>query len=315
MRSRINPGIVIRVWLKRVNTNKDRHPSPDPVITRIAELHGYGESWSLEAAEIRDLLGVGSTEFFRRIYAAESRDHPLISLAAATGTYSQDNIWEFVALIELFCGAEAEERLERAGIFFSHPEQMEILGVFLNQTAAALRLQQVDAEQFSAMLRTFGRFEQARDVYIAEHFPLDELMRGAAAAYCSDRSFAIPRLALANAKRLLEFFFQKHVLQRRSIFAVLIGRLLRQAVAEGYAAETERLRGEQQGAEPGVSGPSSHLDGARKAMDLEGRPLSVPLLKRQYKRLMKIYHPDINPRGLRRCQEITAAYSLLLTYL
>jgi DnaJ-class molecular chaperone len=50
-------------------------------------------------------------------------------------------------------------------------------------------------------------------------------------------------------------------------------------------------------------------------MNLEGRALSLPLLKAQYKRLMKIYHPDINPQGLRRCQEITAAYSLLLSSL
>jgi hypothetical protein len=72
--------------LKRVDADTDKPPSPDPVITRIAELHGYEDSWSLEAAEIRDLLGVGSAEFVRRIYAADNRDHPLISLAAATGS-------------------------------------------------------------------------------------------------------------------------------------------------------------------------------------------------------------------------------------
>jgi DnaJ-class molecular chaperone len=50
-------------------------------------------------------------------------------------------------------------------------------------------------------------------------------------------------------------------------------------------------------------------------MNLEDRTLTLPLLKAQYKRLMKIYHPDINPQGLRRCQDITAAYSLLLSTL
>jgi len=298
-----------------VRNGTDRHHSPDPVIRRIAELEECGESWSLDAGEIRDLLGVSGEEFYRRVYAAESRDHPLISLRAATGSYSQENIWEFVAVVELFCGAQTEARLERAGIFFSHPEQMEILGVFLSETASELRRHEVDAEQFSAMLRTFGRFERARDVYIGEYFPLDELIGMAAAAYCAGRTFAIPELARVNVKRLLEFFFQKHVLQTRSIFAVLIERLLRQAIEEGYAAEAERMSGEQEGADAGISVPSAHLHRAREAMDLEGRALTLPLLKSQYKRLMKIYHPDINPRGLRRCQEITAAYSLLLSSL
>jgi len=298
-----------------VRNNADRHPCPDPLIRRIAELEEYGDSWSLDATEIRNLIGVGDEEFYRRVYAAESRDHPLISLNAATGSYSQENIWEFVALVELFCGVETEARLEKAGIFFSHPEQMEILGVFLSETAAALRRHEVDAEQFSAMLRSFGRFERARDVYLQEYFPLDELIDRAVTAYCGKRTFAILQLARANVKRLLEFFFRKHVLETRSIFAALIDLLLRQAVAEGYAAEAERMRGEQERADANPFDPSSHLHRARTVMNLEDRALSLPLLKAQYKRLMKIYHPDINPQGLRRCQEITAAYSLLLSSL
>lgn len=286
---------------------------PNPVIDRIQEMVSCGQSWFLDAVEIRDLLGVSSEEFYRRIYAAESRDHPLISLNSATGSYSQENIWEFVALVELFCGAETEASLETAGIFFTHPEQMEILGVFLAEAAAALRSHQVDAEQFSAMLRTFRRFERARDVYIREYFPISELFERAVVTYCTDRAFAIPQLARANVKRLLEFFFQKHVLEVHSIFAVLIERLLRQAAAEGYAAKDEWMREEQ--AATGIADSSSHLYRARKAMNLEGRALTLPLLKAQYKRLMKIYHPDINPQGLRRCQEITAAYSLLLSSL
>jgi hypothetical protein len=274
-----------------------------------------GRLWTLGAAEIRDLLGVRNEEFYRRIYAAETRNHPLISLKSATCSYSQENIWEFVALVELFCGGETEGRLERAGVFFSHPEQMEILGVFLTETIAALRRHRVVAEQFSAMLRTFGRFERARDVYIGEFFPLDKLIGKAAALYCAERSYSIPKLAQANVRRLLEFFFQKHVLEVGSIFAVLIDRLLLQAAAEGYAAADERTTDERERADTGISGSSSHLHRARKAMNLEGRALTRPLLKSQYKRLMKIYHPDINPQGLRRCQEITAAYSLLLASL
>ena len=289
--------------------------SPTRVIERIRDIEASGAPWSLGAADIRDLLGVTAEDFYRRIYAAESGDHPLISLSAATGTYGQENIWEFVALIELFCGGETETRLEQAGIFFSHSEQLEILGVFLAEAVVAIRRHNLNIEEFSAMLRTFGSYERARDVYLEEHFPLTGLIDRAAALYCGDRSFGIPELAETNVKRLLRFFFQKHVLEIRSIFAVLIEYLLQQAIAEGYAAEQadDRRKREQTGA--GVPDRSSVLQKARKTMNLERKALTLPLLKAQYKRLMKIYHPDINPKGLRRCQEITAAYSLLLTTL
>ena len=95
----------------------------------------------------------------------------------------------------------------------------------------------------------------------------------------------------------------------------MIDRLLRLAAAQGYAREDERIGDGQERAGTGVAEPSEQLGAARRAMDLKSQPLSVPLLKSQYKRLMKIYHPDINPQGLRRCQEITAAYSLLLASL
>jgi hypothetical protein len=295
------------------STNTDRRHCPTRVIDRIRDMVSSGQSWSLDAAEIRELLGVNNEDFYRRIYAAEAGGHPLISLSAATGGYSQENIWEFVALIELFCGGETEARLEQAGIFFSHPEQLEILGIFLTEAAGAVRHHDVDSKEFSAMLRAFGSYERARDVYLEEYFPLTRLISRVAAVYCGGRSFGIPELAEANAERLLQFFFQKHVLEARSVFAVLIDQLLRQAVAEGYAAEQADTRrgGGQAGA--GIPDRSSVLQKARRSMNLEGRALTLPLLKGQYKRLMKIYHPDINPRGLRRCQEITAAYSLLLS--
>lgn len=315
VRSCLDEHIPVKDNAREAMISNLKQPCLDPIIRKINELEGHGKPWSLGATEIRDLLGVSSEQFYSRIYQAEKSERPLISLASATGSYSQENIWEFVALVELFCGAETEARLERAGIFFSHPEQMEILGVFLQESAAVLRLHQVDTEQFSAMLRAFKRFEKARDVYIGEYFPLQALVDRAAAVYCGRRDFTIPELARANVKRLLRFFFQRHVLEVGSIFALLNFRLLREAAAQGYAKAEEQAeeRTSEERGEAEISVPQ--LQSARRAMNLEGRTLSLGLLKSRYKRLMKIYHPDINPKGLRRCQEITAAYSLLLSSL
>ena len=92
-------------------TPKRGRACPDPVIRRIGEIEGLGEPWFLDATEIRELLGINNEDFYRRIYAAATGDHPLISLSSATGKYSQENIWEFVALIELFYGGETEGRI------------------------------------------------------------------------------------------------------------------------------------------------------------------------------------------------------------
>ena len=50
-------------------------------------------------------------------------------------------------------------------------------------------------------------------------------------------------------------------------------------------------------------------------MGFEQTSFTLKQLKSKYKHLMKRYHPDINPDGLKRCQEINAAYTTLVAQL
>ena len=65
------------------------------------------------------------------------------------------------------------------------------------------------------------------------------------------------------------------------------------------------------GAQLGIQSPAA-ADQARRAMGLGAEPLTLERLKSRYKQLMKRFHPDVNPSGLRRCQEINVAYSTLV---
>lgn len=300
------------------------------LIQRIGFLEEADRGWSLGSEEIRELLGIAPEEFLRGIYAADRKGHPLVDLAAATTRFSQDNIWEFVALVELFCGTRTEDRLQRAGIFFTHPEQLEILGTLVARGSRSVREHAVDADEFSAMLAAFGSLERARACYLEEHFRLDALIDEAAQQYCAGRRFDIPELARRNARSLLRFFIQKHVLEPRDLFARVSAALFDQAVREGYAerprAEEGRAgrrgTGRRGAGRPGGRGSGeghgrelSQLERACRVLELEERTLTPALLKSQYKRLMKRYHPDLNPAGLARCQEITAAYSVVVSSL
>jgi hypothetical protein len=292
-----------------------RAPSAQPLIERIRAQEQTGKVWNLRAAEVRELLGLDSAAFYRRIYAAERAGNRLVGLAFVGERYSQENVGELVSLLELFCGREAEQQLYAAGIFLPHAEQRELMGAFLNVAAEAVRGHRLETGEFSAMLRAFGSFERARRVYREQYFPMEPLTAEAIRRYGSTRVFGIPDLALANARRILQLFFRKHLLEPEDLFAPLFERLREQAVLEGYAQQSEsygqpggRSR-TTRGAEPKV--PMKPVLEARRAMGLEGRALDLTLLKSRYRELIRIYHPDINPEGLRRCQEINAAYSLL----
>lgn len=285
-------------------------PSLGPLLARIAELERSGRAWSLRASEVRGLLGLNSTDFHRRLYAAERSGNRLVGLDSAGKSYSQENVGELVSLLEQFCGPGVEAPLERAGIFFPHPEQVEIMGCFLGEVGEALARHRLREGEFSAMLAAFRGFERARRVYREEYFPLEQLLEGAVRRYCAQRLFDLPEVARAGVRRLLQFFFRKHVLDAESLFAPLYERLRAQAAREGYVPlqPEEGLGGGRRADTRQVEPPALR---ARRLLGLEGGTLDPRRLKSRYKTLMKIYHPDLNPQGLRRCQEINAAYALL----
>ena len=282
----------------------------DDLIAEIGRQEQAGGPWRLTPTQLQDILGLSPDRYYQEIYGAQMAGHPLIELSLALEPFSQSSAPALVAVLEHLCGAGAASALERAGVFLSHDEQAEIVAEFLAGAAGEVRRHKFQADEFAAMLRTFGRFPEARRVYLDHFFDLDELQDRAARRYCAGRTFTLPDLALANARGVLRVFFARHVLRRSSIFGSLHDAFRRVAADAGFFDDSgERHRHRAHREMP--AGPRSAVDQARRAMGLGSGPLTARGLKTRYKELMKRFHPDVNPRGLERCQEINAAYATL----
>ena len=280
------------------------------LIDEIERQEQAGRSWRLTPTHLQRILGLSPERYYQEIYGAQMAGHPLIELSLALEPYSQASAPSLVAVLEHLCGAGAESALERAGVFLSHEQQAEIMAEFLSAAAEAVREHRFDDETFAAMLRTFGRFPEARRVYLDHFFDLDDLQERAARRYCAGRAFTLPDLALANAREVLRMFFAKHVLRRRSIFASLHDAFRRATISAGFA-EAGPSRGQRARRQAPEQPERSAAAQARRAMGLGPEPLTVRGLKARYMLLIKRYHPDVNPQGLVRCQEVTAAYVTL----
>ena len=158
------------------------------------------------------------------------------------------------------------------------------------------------------MLRTFGSYERARDVYLEEFFSLDRMRDEAAEQFCTRRVFLSPPLALRGARRLLEMFFSRHVLDAHAVFFRVLEDMRRVGVETGAIGGGRVRRDPPSREEPLV-------DQARQTLGLDGAQLSAAVVKRAYRELMKRFHPDVNPGGLERTQEINGAYAVLLAAL
>ncbi|MCY4482088.1 MAG: J domain-containing protein [Spirochaetaceae bacterium] len=282
----------------------------DDLISEIGRQEQAGGPWRLTPAQLQDILGLTPDRYYQEIYGAQMAGHPLIELSLALEPFSQSSAPALVAVLEHLCGAGAESALQRAGVFLSHDEQAEIMAEFLAGAANEVRRHEFQADEFAAMLRTFGRFPEARRVYLDHFFDLDDLQQRAARRYCAGRTFTLPDLALANARSVLRLFFDRHVLRRRSIFGSLHEAFRRVAAEAGFADDSGAHR-RQRARREEPDGPRGAVDQAHRAMGLGPGPLTARSLKARYKELMKRFHPDVNPRGLKRCQEINAAYATL----
>jgi hypothetical protein len=182
------------------------------------------------------------------------------------------------------------------------------MALFLAAAAGAVDEHEFQADTFTAMLQTFGRLPQARQAYLQHYFDLAAIQDQTARTYCASRSFAIPDLAVRNAAGLLRFLLQKHILREESIFARLQDDFLEAAIRAGFATRPRQEQGQRK--QPLHVRPPT--DVARQTMGIGPGPILLSQLQASYKALMKRYHPDINPTGLRRAQEINAAYSALV---
>lgn len=290
--------------------------------------------WELSADTVRELLGIDHADFYRRIYEEAMRGNRMVDLSMTTARFRQENVGELVTLLELFEGTTAEQELERAGIFFSHETRFEITSRLLRRAGEAAAAHTVDRAAFEAMLGRLGAYRRARGRYLDEYFSIADLIADTAREYVEFTGYPEPELAVANVRDLLERYFSRHVLERETVLAAVCVALFEIAVEVGAVrrpeeewAEEERER--REGDRRDHAGFGGATDGrragerrrgtdplrqAREVMELEpdDGPLSTSRLKAQYKALMKRYHPDVNPRGLRACQRINEAYSLLL---
>jgi hypothetical protein len=306
------------------------------IIEEIRRQLAQNGRWELPADRVRELLGIDHAAFYRRIYEQAMQGHPLLDVSLTTRSFEQENVGELVSLLELFVGDEAERRLDAAGLFFSHSERFEITSRFLRRTGEASREHSPRRDVFTAMLRRFGSYRKARRAYLDEYFSMHEFIEQTAREYVRSRRFEFPDVAEANVRGVLEEYFRRHVLERETVLASVCARLFDIAVLQGFerrpedewaeeeAARGYRRSGARQAGRGGWGRGAGHEAGAearpeesrsrwaRRIMELGDEKLTVSALKRKYKALMKRYHPDVNPGGLRACQRINEAYNLLL---
>ncbi len=263
-------------------------------------------AWVLTSDELREILGVASAPFWRAVHEQRMR----IAFSDAVDGFSQDTVGDFVTVVEALVGPEAEGAFTRAGLFIPHELGVELTENLLTNAGRSSAAHALRAAEFAAMLRYAGSVQGAIGIYLGEHVDREALIESCAESFRVRHG--MPEPARATAVRYLLLQLTRHIIERRSLTAVLEGRLKAAAAELGFVDPEERPRAGARGRADGrLFRGSRGRAWAAGVMGIGEGPVDAGDLRTRYRRLMMSHHPDVDPAGLELCKDVNAAYALL----
>ena len=225
--------------------------------------------------------------------------------------FSSQNVGDLITVLEKFYGAAAEQFFTRAGLFIPHELRVNLLDSLLSCSHGRVIQHDFDFTCFKAMLDVFKNFQEALRTYCAEFFGLDGIIKQALSD-CSNGQIA-DGFYFSAAATYLRSLFSRHIVEPRSIFAHIEARLRKFACDNGYMRSAENDASDR--LDSAGRDISAQLVNALQVMGMRRSELSPVELKKKYKSLVKLCHPDINPSGLETCKRINVCYAFLNQFL
>ena len=257
-------------------------------------------SWTLTLDELEAL--VDPVTLYRAVYELK-----LIGRDA----YEPSSAGELVGLLERAVAPDAELQMRDAGLFLSHDDRIGLTGRFVRHIQRAIVLHVPEPEMFRGMIGQFRRYDIAEQTYCDTYLNLGPVIDACSIEHAEGReSSAVHRL---TAK-----WYLHTLVDRRIVVPADLGQAL---------FELLRSIGRQEGALPGIAAdaPDREPDRGAAVGTGAGRAAALALLglrsphpsraeiQGEYRRLMRRFHPDVNPDGLEMAKRINAAYAVLLT--
>jgi len=300
-----------------------------PLVARISSLADAAGCWAIRSEEVARLVGADPVRFWREVNGLRHR----ISFGEAIDGFTQDTVGDLVTVLEHLAGDGAEEALRRAGVFLPHKYGVGLTEELLYAARRFSAVQDIRTDELLGMIRHAGSVRSAIGIYLGEYTDVESLLAGCSESFRAMQG--LPGIGAITAERYLRRMFEKHVLDRRGLFALLEERLRVAAAQAGHVDPEERGRQDQEAADGADRGAGRGAgNGGRRGARAEGHAArqetrwfwalrvmgfgrsgeepDADALRSRYRQLMMRYHPDVDPSGLERCKDVNAAYSLLI---
>ncbi|MCE9600353.1 MAG: DnaJ domain-containing protein [Spirochaetia bacterium] len=269
----------------------------DEILEEIESMR-EGDRWEITLESVLAILGVTYEDYCKAQY------HKRKKTGMNLQGFSEENAGRLVEMLAGF-GYDSAGAFQRAGYFFSADFLQEWQEFFISVTSSRLLGHEVDRSELENALSACRKPGDGLEFYCETKFNLEELVQFASSLFLRKHGIESHSVSAGVLNSYILQMYNQRILKREDLFSTLNAILIEKAI-EWRILRAADVRNKI------VLPP----DLARALETLEMLTDEMPQndeLKRQYRTLLKRYHPDVNPTGLEKTREINTAYTFVIT--
>ncbi|HRG76067.1 MAG TPA: J domain-containing protein [Leptospiraceae bacterium] len=255
------------------------------------QIQSFDCTWNISNEKLIEVMGIRKEDFYRSLYSLRRNHSQNLNLRSFS---EKEGDLLCLLLQQILRRADIEDEFLKSGVYFPEASLIELGQVLVELIQSTLKKHKLDKELFHLLVSSTKQFDDAFDSYFDDKFDLEILYERSISIFTNSRnidtSFGADIFLKKHLQDLIKYnkISLKKITQeyRQRFYYELFGKIKREGKMD---SDTRKLL---------------------EFFQLEDNA-TLKDLKKRFKELLLVYHPDVNKDGHAKTQEIIENYNKL----
>ena len=255
------------------------------------QIQSFDCTWNISNEKLIEVMGIRKEDFYRSLYSLRRNHSQNLNLRSFS---EKEGDLLCILLQQILRRADIEEEFLKSGVYFPEASLIELGQILVELIQSTLKKHKLDKELFHLLVSSTKQFDDAFDSYFEDKFDLEILYERSISIFTNSRnidtSFGADIFLKKHLQDLIKYnkISLKKITQeyRQRFYYELFGKFKREGKMD---SDTRKLL---------------------EFFQLEDNA-TLKDLKKRFKELLLVYHPDVNKDGHAKTQEIIENYNKL----
>ena len=255
------------------------------------QIQSFDCTWNISNEKLIEVMGIRKEDFYRSLYSLRRNHSQNLNLRSFS---EKEGDLLCILLQQILRRADIEEEFLKSGVYFPEASLIELGQILVELIQSTLKKHKLDKELFHLLVSSTKQFDDAFDSYFDDKFDLEILYERSISIFTNSRnidtSFGADIFLKKHLQDLIKYnkISLKKITQeyRQRFYYELFGKFKREGKMD---SDTRKLL---------------------EFFQLEDNA-TLKDLKKRFKELLLVYHPDVNKDGHAKTQEIIENYNKL----